>query len=82
MNILLDPFLIFGLQMGCGGAGAAMTISQWITVVPLLYILNKSIPFNIFKSNKKDTSPKSSELERYIYFTKFHIIYLNIYLYF
>jgi Na+-driven multidrug efflux pump len=33
--------------MGCAGAGAATAISQWVTAIPLLYLLNKSIPFNI-----------------------------------
>ena len=47
-NVILDPILIFGLNMGCGGAGLATAISQWITAIPLLYLLNKSIPFNVF----------------------------------
>eukprot|EP01035_Chromulina_nebulosa_P016846 gene16846-22331_t len=52
-NIILDPILIFGLKMGCGGAGAATAISQWITAIPLLYLLNKSIPFSL-KGRDKD----------------------------
>ena len=48
VNIVLDPILIFGCGMGCGGAGAATAVSQWAAAIPLLYLLNKSIPFNIF----------------------------------
>ena len=29
------------------GAGAATAISQWAAAIPLLYRLNKSIPFNL-----------------------------------
>ncbi len=46
-NILLDPILIFGLGMGVTGAGAATSISQWVTALPLLYMLNKNIPFSL-----------------------------------
>lgn len=61
VNILLDPVLIFGFNMGCGGAGAATAISQWVTAVPLIYLLNKSIPFSIFdKKNKFLSSALSS----------------------
>lgn len=60
-NILLDPVLIFGFNMGCGGAGAATAISQWITAIPLLYSLHRSIPFNIFaKDNQFLTSALTS----------------------
>ena len=52
VNILLDPILIFNCGMGCAGAGAAMAISQWMSAMPLLYLLNKSIPFNIFGREK------------------------------
>jgi putative MATE family efflux protein len=52
-NIILDPILIFGLKMECGGAGAATAISQWITAIPLLYYLHKAIPFNIFRKDNK-----------------------------
>lgn len=45
VNILLDPILIFNCGMGCAGAGAATAVSQWVTAIPLLYLLNKSIPF-------------------------------------
>lgn len=50
INIILDPILIFSLHMGCAGAGAATAISQWVSVLPQLYLLNKSIPF--FSSEK------------------------------
>lgn len=52
-NIMLDPILIFTFDMGCGGAGAATAISQWITAIPLMYLLNKAIPFNIFRKDNK-----------------------------
>ena len=49
VNIVLDPILIFGCGMGCAGAGAATAVSQWAAAIPLLYLLNKSIPFNLLK---------------------------------
>ena len=52
VNIILDPILIFNCGMGCAGAGAATAISQWVSALPLLYMLNKSIPFNIFGREK------------------------------
>ena len=45
INILLDPLLIFNLNMGCAGAGAATAISQWCSAIPMLYYLNKSTSF-------------------------------------
>ena len=48
INVILDPILMFGVGMGISGAGLAHALSQWITVLPLLYLLNKSIPFQIF----------------------------------
>jgi Na+-driven multidrug efflux pump len=47
VNIVLDPILIFGFGMGCAGAGAATAISQWCAVLPMLYVLNRYIPFSI-----------------------------------
>lgn len=47
VNIVLDPILIFGCGMGCAGAGAATAISQWVTALPLMYLLKKSIPFSL-----------------------------------
>lgn len=47
VNIILDPVFIFTLNMGCAGAGAATAISQWFTAIPLLYFLNKAIPFKL-----------------------------------
>eukprot|EP00981_Chlorochromonas_danica_P016178 scaffold15944_cov248-Ochromonas_danica.AAC.12 len=47
VNIILDPILIFYFRMGCAGAGAATAFSQWVTAIPLLYFLNKSIPIRI-----------------------------------
>lgn len=56
VNILLDPILIFGCGMGCAGAGAATAVSQWVTALPLMYLLHKSIPFSL-------TSQKEGFLE-------------------
>jgi Na+-driven multidrug efflux pump len=53
VNIVLDPILIFSCNMGCSGAGAATAISQWVTAIPLLYLLNKSIPIKIFGRTKE-----------------------------
>jgi putative MATE family efflux protein len=47
VNILLDPILIFTLGMGVAGAGAANSISQWVAALPMLYLLNKSIPIQL-----------------------------------
>lgn len=47
LNIVLDPLLIFTMGLGCSGAGAATAISQWCTVVPILYMLNRSVPIRI-----------------------------------
>lgn len=52
VNIILDPILIFHCKMGCAGAGAATAISQWVAATPLLYLLYKSIPFNLFTQKK------------------------------
>ena len=48
INIILDPILIFGCNMGLAGAGVANAVCQWATALPLLYLLNKAIPFSIF----------------------------------
>ena len=53
INIILDPILIFGCKMGLAGAGVANAVCQWATALPLLYLLNKSIPFSIFNRNIK-----------------------------
>ena len=52
VNLVLDPLLIFTAKMGCGGAGAATAISQWVSLVPLVYLLNKSVRIRIFNRNK------------------------------
>ena len=52
VNIVLDPILIFTCGMGCAGAGAATAISQWVTAIPLMYLLQKSIPFSFLGQNK------------------------------
>eukprot|EP01041_Mallomonas_annulata_P000297 gene297-533_t len=52
LNIILDPLLIFTLNMGCAGAGAATAISQWICVLPQLYLLNRTMPFSVLLGQK------------------------------
>jgi putative MATE family efflux protein len=52
VNIVLDPFFIFTCQMGCAGAGAATAISQWVTAIPLLYLLNRSVPIKLLGRDK------------------------------
>ena len=52
VNIVLDHVLILEYGMGCAGAGAATAISQWLSAIPLVYLLNKAIPFNIFGREK------------------------------
>eukprot|EP01032_Pedospumella_encystans_P026751 gene26751-30231_t len=51
INVLLDPFFIFTCGMGCAGAGAATAIAQWCTVLPLLLILNRTVPIKVFGRN-------------------------------
>jgi len=53
VNIVLDPILIFSCNMGCAGAGAATAVSQWVTAVPLLYLLNKTVPIKVFGRSKE-----------------------------
>lgn len=45
LNMILDPILIFGFNMGVAGAGAATAISQYISMSILLvpYLTNKTI---------------------------------------
>ena len=64
VNIILDPILIFTCNMGCAGAGAATAISQWVTALPLVYLLNKSIPFIQF--NSREGGNKKSVLKQAI----------------
>lgn len=53
VNIILDPILIFSCGMGCAGAGAATAISQWVTAIPLLFLLNKSVPIKLWGREMK-----------------------------
>lgn len=34
------------------GAGAATAVSQWVTAIPLLYLLNRSVPIKVFGRDK------------------------------
>eukprot|EP00600_Ochromonadales_sp_CCMP1393_P006615 CAMPEP_0174960540 /NCGR_PEP_ID=MMETSP0004_2-20121128/3757_1 /TAXON_ID=420556 /ORGANISM="Ochromonas sp., Strain CCMP1393" /LENGTH=513 /DNA_ID=CAMNT_0016208917 /DNA_START=200 /DNA_END=1741 /DNA_ORIENTATION=+ len=53
INIVLDPILIFNCGMGCAGAGAATAISQWAACIPLLIMLNKSVPIRVFGRSRE-----------------------------
>lgn len=53
INIVLDPLFIFTLKMGCAGAGIATSISQWVCAVPLLLLLNKTVPIKILGRDKE-----------------------------
>lgn len=53
VNIILDPILIYNFGMGCAGAGAATAISQWAAAIPLVIMLNKTVPIKIFGRNKE-----------------------------
>ena len=52
LNILLDPLFIFTCGMGCAGAGAATAIAQWCSVVPMMYLLNRTVPLKMFNRKK------------------------------
>ena len=78
INIILDPILIFGFKMGLAGAGAASAISQWATSLPLLYLLNKTIPFSIFNQNVKGSeTTKSAKIALITYFKAGAMIFLR-----
>jgi len=53
INIVLDPILIFSCGMGCAGAGAATAISQWAAAIPLLILLDRSVPIRIMGRSKQ-----------------------------
>ena len=44
--------------MGCAGAGAATAISQWVSVIPMLLFLNRSIPFSVLGSREDGSRAK------------------------
>ena len=55
LNIVLDPILIFGLDMGTGGAALATIISQFVSFIVLFIgVTHKGIPirFRNFKPNR------------------------------
>ncbi|RYH00127.1 MATE family efflux transporter, partial [archaeon] len=52
VNIVLDPVFIFTFKMGVAGAGVATAISQWVTALPLIYLLNKTVPIKLFGRSK------------------------------
>ncbi len=48
VNVILDPILIFGMNMGIAGAALATVIAQGCTMIYVLYILcKKDIPVKI-----------------------------------
>ncbi len=51
INVLLDPFFIFTCGMGCAGAGVSTAIAQWCTVLPLLFVLNSTVPIKVIGRN-------------------------------
>lgn len=52
VNIVLDPLFIFTFHMGCAGAGLATSISQWVSAIPLLYLLHQNVPIKIIGRDK------------------------------
>lgn len=50
-NIILDPILIFGFNMGVQGAALATIISQGVSAVWVLHFLVKKSPLKIRKGN-------------------------------
>ena len=47
INYLLDPVMMFKLDLGAGGVAAATAVAQTVAVVPLLWILKRRLNFNI-----------------------------------
>jgi putative MATE family efflux protein len=47
VNFLLTPILMFGCKLGIAGIGISNAISQWLTVIPVLFSLYKAFPFSI-----------------------------------
>ena len=53
LKVFLDPLLIFGLEMGCAGAGVASAAAQWCVLIPLLIRLNSRVRIRIFGRTHK-----------------------------
>ncbi len=53
INIILDPVLIFGCNMGVAGAAAATTVSQYISFIFLLIMIRKGGNIQIRFQNYK-----------------------------
>jgi len=47
VNLVLDPLLMFTAGLGISGLGLAFSLSQWLIVLPLLYLLYQKTPFQI-----------------------------------
>lgn len=79
-NIILDPILIFGLNMGVKGAALATILSQCISCVWVLYFLSSK---KIHTQNQKRRHPLRqahyAPLSGSWYFTIYHAVYRSGY---
>lgn len=55
LNVILDPILIFGFDMGCAGAGLATGISQMVSFIILLILSGQKDGIKILWKNFKFT---------------------------
>jgi len=55
VNVLLDLLLVWGLNMGVGGAGLALVLSQFAVAVAMIAHIGKR--FDIFRFERKDLMP-------------------------
>ena len=72
INIILDPILIFGFNMGVKGAALATIIAQGISAIFVLRFLfgKKSILKidQIFKTKNHECKTLSNSFHRFLYF--------------
>lgn len=61
LNCILDPVLIFGLDMGMSGAALATVIGQFISAVLILFYFTR---FQTFKLHWKDFVPQIQSVNR------------------
>ena len=62
INIALDPLLIFGFNMGVGGAGLATSISQMVSFVVLFVMCTRSGSIKVNLANFKPTWEKYKQI--------------------
>lgn len=62
INILLDPLLIFGCNMGVGGAGLATSISQFVSFTVLFVMCKKGGNIKVSFANFKPTWEKYKQI--------------------